>query len=115
MLLHTLAVTPAQLQQGTGWEIRPEGACAGDVCVPLRDATLQADGKVDVEVFADQMGMPLAYDETHDLWALGPRAGGRVLASDAVPPVVLDDFSGAKFDVGTLRGRKVLLLAWASW
>jgi hypothetical protein len=28
---------------------------------------------------------------------------------------VLPDFDGKPFDVASLRGRKVLLLAWASW
>jgi hypothetical protein len=28
---------------------------------------------------------------------------------------VLPDFEGNAFDVASLRGRKVLLVAWASW
>jgi hypothetical protein len=27
----------------------------------------------------------------------------------------LHDFDGGSFDVSTLRGRKVVLVAWASW
>jgi hypothetical protein len=68
-----------------------------------------------VGAFADRMGMPLAEDNKHGLWALGPRAGGRVLEDTLLPEVVLPDFEGNNFDVAGLRGRKVMLLAWASW
>jgi hypothetical protein len=60
--------------------------------------------------------MPLAHDDAHGLWALGPRSGDRrVLDSTEMPDLVLDDFDGGAFDFATLRGRKVVLLAWASW
>jgi len=59
--------------------------------------------------------MPLVGDEAHGVWALGPRAGGHCLDSATLPRIVLDDFDGRSFDVDSLRGRKVLLLAWASW
>ena len=47
--------------------------------------------------------------------ALGPRVENHVLTSEVVPDIVLKDFSGEAFDVATLRGKKVLLIAWASW
>jgi hypothetical protein len=28
-------VSMEAFEAGTGWEIKPEGACKGDVCVPL--------------------------------------------------------------------------------
>jgi hypothetical protein len=115
VLLDQLALSPAELHERTGWEIKPEGACLGDVCVPLPGVEPRPDGTVDVSAFAERMGMPLAHDEKHGLWALGPRAGGHVLASEVAPEIVLADFSGNAFDVATLRGRKVLLIAWASW
>ena len=32
-----------------------------------------------------------------------------------MPEVVIPDADGNPFDVSTLRGQKVLLVAWASW
>ena len=65
---------------------------------------------------ADQLGMPLAHDEAHGLWALGPRSGDRhVLDSTQMPELVLQDFDGGAFDLASVRGRKVVLMAWASW
>jgi hypothetical protein len=115
VLLDRLDLTLSDVQQQTGWEIKPEGACMDDVCVPLPGVETRPDGTIDVRAFADRMGMPLVSDEKHHLWALGPRAGGRVLTTATAPAMVLDDFNGNPFDVATLRGRKVLLVAWASW
>jgi len=38
-----------------------------------------------------------------------------VLDDAVLPEIVLADFEGGSFDLAGLRGRKVLLLAWASW
>jgi hypothetical protein len=85
------------------------------VCVPLPGVDERDDGTIDVRTFAERMGIPIAGDDAHGVWTLGPRAGGHVLASETVPEIVLDDFNGNAFDVATLRRRKVLLIAWASW
>jgi len=115
MLLDQLALTPEDLRRLTGWELKAEGACKGDICVPLPGTEVGADGMVDVRRFAEHMGMPLVTDDQHGVSALGPQAGGRVLDDLALPEIVLPDFEGNPFDVASLRGRKVLLLAWASW
>jgi hypothetical protein len=109
-------LTPDEFEIATGWEIKPEGACRDDVCVPLPSLEPDADGRIDVAVIAERLGMPIAHDEAHGLWALGPRSGERrVLESTRMPDLVLSDFDDGAFDVATLRGRKVVLVAWASW
>ncbi len=72
-------------------------------------------GKIDMDDFARRLGMPVAHDDQHGIWALGPESGGRVLASADFPELVLSDFEGNEFDLATLRDRKVLLVAWASY
>ena len=37
MLATSLDVDAAAFEEATGWHLRPEGACKGDVCVPLTD------------------------------------------------------------------------------
>ena len=115
MLIDRLPTTADEIQTATGWEIKPEGACKGDECVPLTGLAPSADGGVDFAAFAERLGIPLAVDEKHGLWALGPRAGGHVLASAELPELELYDFDGNAFDLASLRGRKVLIVAWASW
>jgi hypothetical protein len=115
MLLERLRLTPEEIARGTGWDLKPEGACRDGMCVPLPDVAVAPGGTLDVRAFAERMDMPIASDERHGLYALGPRAGGKVLASARVPHIVLDDFAGSPFDFASLPGRKVLLIAWASW
>ena len=116
MVLDHLDLTAEEFGQATGWTLEPEGACQGDVCVPLPPLDADADGRFDVTVVADRLGMPIAHDAAHGLWALGPRSGDRrVLDNARMPDVVLEDFDGNPFDLASLRGRKVVLVAWSSW
>ena len=116
MTLDRLDLTAEEFERITGWEIKPEGACREEVCVPLPSLEADPEGRIDVAVVAERLGMPIAHDESHGLWALGPRSGDRrVLDSTRMPDLVLPDFEGNEFDVASRRGRKVVLIAWASW
>jgi hypothetical protein len=110
VILTSLAIDRAAFAARTGWALKPEGACRGDICVPLPD-------QLDATVLSERLGMPLLHDEGHGVWALGPAtAAGRTLATAEFPAVALPDIrTGAAFDFASLRGTKVLLLAWASW
>jgi hypothetical protein len=72
---------------------------------------------VDVGVLADGLGMPLVHDDDASLWAMGPESGvtGRVLTTARVPEIALPDLDGNELELSSLRGQKVLLIAWASW
>jgi hypothetical protein len=62
--------------------------------------------------------MPLVHDDDSDLWALGPESGvtGRALTTATAPSLTLPDLrTGDPFALESLRGQKVLLVAWASW
>ena len=116
MILESLRVDPAEFERGTGWAIRPEGACKDTRCVPLPGPTAVAGRtRLDVPMIAGRLGMPLVHDETSGLWCLGPEAGGRALASAHAPDLILPDAGGREFHLSSLGGLKVLLVAWASW
>jgi len=115
MILDELTVDRDAFAARTGWEVKPEGACKAEICVPLPDNVAAANNALDVEVLAARLGMPLVADDAHGIWALGPRAGGNCLDSAELPPIVLDDFDGRSFDLASLRGRKMLLTTWSSW
>jgi hypothetical protein len=114
MIIDRLDVTVDELTQQTGWELKPEGLCKDDRCVPFPEES-STDGRLDVRAVADRLGMPLVHDARHDLWALGPESGGRPLESAELPSIVLADVDGRPFDLASLRGEKVLIAAWASW
>jgi hypothetical protein len=110
-----LLVSAEELQSRTGWAIKPQGACKGEVCVPL-EAGVRSNGKVDLQAFAQHLGMPLVHDAGFGLWALGPESlGGRALTTAVAPELVLPDLDGKPFALSSLRGSTVVLTAWASW
>jgi hypothetical protein len=114
-----IATTPEvdrhELERRTGWKLEPQGACKGDVCVPLPGRLLEGD-TVDLETLAPLMGMPLLHDEEHDVWVLGPESGGRALATAELPDLVFPDVrTGEPLALRSLRGRRFVLAAWASW
>jgi peroxiredoxin len=108
MILDRLDVPPAELELRTGWTVKPEGACRAHECVPL-------EAPFDVRKLARGLGMALVHDEKHSLWALGPESGGHALSSAELPDIALPDRHGQDFALSSLRGRKVVMVTWASW
>jgi hypothetical protein len=117
VILDELTVDTGHFAAATGWAVKPEGACLGDVCVPLPADIRRADGRLDVRVVAERMGMPLVADEAHGIWALGPAiaGSGRALTTAVAPELELPDKDGNPFKLSSLLGKKVALVAWASW
>src|SRR4051812_336195 len=104
----TMLLTPASVTEVTGWELKPEGLCREDVCVPTRSRPhVQVDGRVDLRVVAELLGRPLAIDEDTDVAALGESAATRAaqIASGRVDDLVLHDVDGKPVSWSSL-GRK---------
>jgi hypothetical protein len=111
VILDRLDIDADSFARGTGWAIKPEGACKGEVCVPL-----PRDRGFDVVETAARLGMALVHDDAHGLWALGPESfTGRALVSAEAPDVVLQDMAGNDFHLASLRGQKVVIVSWAPY
>ncbi len=114
MILSEPQVAVSDFEARTGWEVKPEGLCKGELCVPAPEAAVD-DDRLDATVLADKLGMPLVHDEATDTWALGPESLGHSLTTATAPDLELPDAEGNPFRLSSLHGRKVLLVAWASW
>ncbi len=109
MILDRLDIGTSEFAVGTGWDIKPQGACKGEVCVPLPNGFELAD-------CADRLGMELVHDAAAGLWALGPESlNGRALVTAQAPELVLNDLDGTEFRLSSLRGQKVVIVAWAPY
>ena len=116
-----LWLSTADLTRATGWELKPQGACLGDRCVPLpasRTAEFQRPGdRFNLAALARQIGQPFAADEGHAVWSFAPTPeaiGGKLRTLEA-PDFTLPDLDGKPHSLSDYRGRKVLLMSWASW
>ena len=112
MILDSPELPLDAFERETGWVITSEGACRGGVCVLLGTA----ESSVTLDLVAERLGMGLVHEDRHGLWAIGPSTvSGRALESVDAPDFTLPDLDGRPFRFGTLRGQKVVLVAWASW
>ena len=106
------------LERSLGWELKPQGLCRGDVCIPAAGRPgLVGDGQVDLADFAELLQRPIAVDLDERAASLGASARERadVLRGGIAPDFSLPDLSGRQWTLGGLRGKKVLLIAYASW
>jgi hypothetical protein len=106
------------LARATGWTLKPEGLCREAVCVPVRErAELETAAGVDLAAFAAALGRPLALDVAERAAALGTAASerGAALASLEAPDFSLPDLAGRLHTLSAHRGKKALLIAYASW
>ena len=120
-----LRATAGELAARTGWVAKPEGLCKGPMCVPLpAEARVTAGGGagdlhgevLDLTVVAERLGMPVVRDDGHEVWALGPATvSGRALDTAEVPELTLPDVEGRPFTLSSLRGKRLVVFAWASW
>lgn len=112
-------VDPAGLTDATGWALRPEGLCRGDVCRPLLGRTLvpegDADGWIDLAAWADALGLLLVHDTEHDVAAIVPAAAEHPASDGLAPSLDLNDVDGNPVSFDDLSGRKRVLVTWASW
>lgn len=115
-----LWASAGELEAATGWVVKPEGLCKGDVCVPVasgKAAPLVRDGVINVAGFWRHLGHPVVHDEAGETWVLGSSAVDRAAALQSLeaPDFVLPDLAGHRVALGQYRGTKVLLATWASW
>ncbi len=111
-----LWLTAAEAERATGWTLKPEGMCRGEVCVPL-PAGMAKGGRIDLAAFWRHMGHPVVSDDAGETWVLGTGAATRseMLAGLEAPDFTLPDLDGKPHRLSDLRGRKVFLTTWASW
>jgi hypothetical protein len=81
-----------------------------------RGALVHEDG-LDLETLATLLDRPLALDADEGVAVLGEGAGARAARLDTLeaPDFTLPDLDGTLHSLSEHRGKKVLLIAYASW
>ena len=119
-----LWVTADDLESVNGFVLMPEGACLDELCVPVKqdrdsDLFVNRDGRawLCVTELARRLGQSAVNDPEHRVWSLGevPSVVQSTLDSAIAPDFELLDRQGKPVRLSQFRGKKVLLVTWASW
>lgn len=103
---------PDALKESLGWELKPEGLCKDEICVPVRDrGALVPDtegGGGDLAAFASAVGRPLAIDADSGVAALGVAASDRArdVAALEAPDFELPDLCRQVHRLSDHRGNE---------
>lgn len=119
-----LWVKPDGLTAVNDFVLKPEGACLGDLCIPLEqsvdnDVVVKRQGETWLSLtgFARKVGQPYAADYETQVWSFGaiPATRSAFLDSALAPDFALPDRQGKLVRLSDFRGHRVLILTWASW
>jgi hypothetical protein len=119
-----LWVTLKDLTRATRFVVKPQGICRDELCFPIpkgRKAEFIAkrDGAdwFNLSAFARLVKQPATHDDKNGVWYFGKREDerGTYLASLEAPNFTLPDMNGHTHTLSDFRGKKVLLITWASW
>ena len=111
-------IDPHRLVDALGWELKPEGLCQGEACVPVRDVgALQVDGRLDLAAVAAAIGRRAVVDAGAGLVAMSLPSEQRRQALDGLqaPQFTLADLDGVEHRLEEWRGQKKLLVAFSTW
>jgi hypothetical protein len=108
------------LLRTSGWEFKPEGFCKGAVCMPVppdRRADFVSGDSYNLAALAELNHQPALHDGESGVWCIGEAAENRrrALASLQAPDFTLPDLAGVPHSLSDYRGKKILLVSWASW
>ncbi len=111
-------LTPETVRDALGWSLEEQGLCRGDACVRVedRDALAGPEG-IDLELLARTLDRPLSLDLDEGVAALAASSAERSarLQTLEAPDFTLPDLDGKLHSLSDHRGKKVLLVAYASW
>ncbi len=111
-------LTRADVATTLGWIRKPEGLCRDDECLLVSPSSgLDAGDLIDLAALAQLLRRPLALDLAQRAAFVGESAHTRAdaLTSLVAPDFTLPDLAGISHSLADHRGKKVFLVAWASW
>ena len=119
-----LWVTPEDFTRINGFVLKPEGACLDELCVPVlqdRDSEMfvsrAGQAWFNVTALARKLEQAYVADHDHRVWSFGeiPIARSSFLRSAMAPDFELPNRAGELVRLSDFRGKKVLIITWASW
>jgi hypothetical protein len=119
-----LWVLPQDLPRINDFELKPEGACLAELCVPVRQdrdsemfVTRARQGWFNVTELARRLEQAFVVDHEYSVWSFGniPVTRNAFLDSAMAPDFALPNREGKLVRLSDFKGKKVLIVTWASW
>jgi hypothetical protein len=113
---NALWVRKVDLPKVNGFELKPQGACRADVCIPIPKDMLRGE-YFNLTAFSGRLGQFVVHDATERVWSFGeiPIFRGSFLESRTAPDFAVPDRKGHIVRLSEFGGKKVLVVTWASW
>jgi hypothetical protein len=111
-----LWIRKRDLPRVNGFEVKPEGACRADLCIPIPKTMVRGD-EFSLTGFAKKVGEVVVSDADARVWSFGEiqTLRGNFMNGRVAPDVTIPDRHGRPVALSSFRGKKVLLITWASW
>jgi len=115
-----LLIKPEDLPRINGFEIKPEGACYNDLCIPMnKQLMVEQDGKdwFDLTAFAQLLDQPYVVDVEAGVWSFAeiPAKRDNMMVNAQAPEFEVTDRQGKVIRMADLKGKKALIVTWSSW
>lgn len=115
-----LLINPEDLNLVNGFELKPEGACYKDMCIPMNDDLLvEQDGRqwFNLSAFADLLGQSYVVDKEAGVWSFAeiPARRESMMIDAMAPEFEITDRQGKVIRMTDLKGKKALIVTWSSW
>src|SRR5688500_15436506 len=105
----TLWVRSQDLPRINDFELKPEGACRADLCIPVA-AEMLRDGYFNLTAFARKVRQAAVADSAARVWSFGEiqAVSGRFLTDRVAPDITIPDRTGRPVRLASFHGKKVL-------
>jgi hypothetical protein len=109
-----LWIRSADLPSVNEFHVKPEGACRADTCIPI-PKDMKSGEWFNLSGFARKVHQPVVADS--GVYSLGeiPVLRGDYYNSRVAPDFAVPDRTGKTVHLSDFKGKKILLITWASW
>lgn len=109
-----LWVRAADLPRINEFTLKPQGACREDICIPVPKDLKQGEW-LNLTGFAHRTGEAVVAES--NVWSFGeiPLMGQAFRNTRVAPDFAVPDRQGRVVRLSSFRGKKVLVITWASW
>ena len=111
-----LWIRKRDLARVNGFELKPQGASRADLCIPI-PKDMSRGSYFNLTAVAKKAGQPVVAEPGARVWSFGEMQalGGGLASSRVAPDFEVPDRLGRPVHLAGFRGKKALVVTWASW